>query len=599
MDWLDQYLNGLGEYKTTVSPADTHIWGVKPKLNNIQERMQFDAAAQSELEFRQIVQEARTALEAHGEVADAVGADPGSPARSSTTSVTPTPSITPTITITPSITVTTTPTVTPTISVTPTITPSATTYPGMLAANSPLIAVNYGNVDNIYGTNKTVTRDYAYDPDVAWVGDLVNGSIYRFAYLDFNINIPGAWSFLLNDQIGLPNYRSYMWKNNSTNSQIVPSAGWYGFTNSSYLTGTTTLILSAIPVSPTPTPTITPTRTPTRTPTPTVTPTISVTPTITPTISITPSITPTITVTPTVSRSFNPGAFGTPQTIQTQMGYGGDNNSFYTRRTGTFSLLNEYYPTLSASGLVYISNGGVYMMMAPGTTTVDPNIPNFNLTFSNWTLGNFQGPDAYGNYAWQDNYSVKYPETATDAGNVPNIWNQNGSAANTYIYVTLSASAIAAGLSATSIVISGLSALMLNNDLGNYSYNNYNIQYNGGPRAIYNNSQTFTKTTSSGDYQYLWAAPQVADGVGGSFGYLRFILYYTSNGRTWGLILSGSGGTYQTGIFLPAMFSNYTERGINAPVRGIPLSGWNLTNTSAGSLFRTDTSAEIGYLRIR
>jgi len=82
MDWLDQYLDGLGEYKTTVSPADTHIWGVKPKLNNVQERMIFDAAAQSEAEFRQLVQEARAGLEEHGmsrdDVAEGIGADPGS-----------------------------------------------------------------------------------------------------------------------------------------------------------------------------------------------------------------------------------------------------------------------------------------------------------------------------------------------------------------------------------------------------------------------------------------------------------------------------------------------------------------------------------------
>jgi len=92
MDWLDQYLNGLGEYKTTVSPADTHMWGVKPKLNNIQERMQFDAAAQSELEFRQIVQEARAELETQGgggmsvdDVEAGIGADPGSPTVQTTT----------------------------------------------------------------------------------------------------------------------------------------------------------------------------------------------------------------------------------------------------------------------------------------------------------------------------------------------------------------------------------------------------------------------------------------------------------------------------------------------------------------------------------
>jgi hypothetical protein len=61
MDWLDNYLDGLGQYKVTVSPPDTHVWGVKPKLNNIQQKMLFDAAAQSELEYRLIVQEARQA----------------------------------------------------------------------------------------------------------------------------------------------------------------------------------------------------------------------------------------------------------------------------------------------------------------------------------------------------------------------------------------------------------------------------------------------------------------------------------------------------------------------------------------------------------
>ena len=61
MDWLDNYLDGLAQYKTTVSPSDTHIWGVKSTPNAQQKRMLFDAAAQSELEYRLIVQEARQA----------------------------------------------------------------------------------------------------------------------------------------------------------------------------------------------------------------------------------------------------------------------------------------------------------------------------------------------------------------------------------------------------------------------------------------------------------------------------------------------------------------------------------------------------------
>jgi hypothetical protein len=81
MDWLDQYLDGLGEYKVTVSPADTHIWGAKPKLNNIQERLIFDAAAQSEVEYRQLVAEARKEEERQGMGPSlGIGADPGSPA---------------------------------------------------------------------------------------------------------------------------------------------------------------------------------------------------------------------------------------------------------------------------------------------------------------------------------------------------------------------------------------------------------------------------------------------------------------------------------------------------------------------------------------
>ena len=61
MDWLDNYLDGLGQYKVTVSPCDTHTWGNKPNLNNQQKKMLFDAAAQSELEYRLIVQESRQA----------------------------------------------------------------------------------------------------------------------------------------------------------------------------------------------------------------------------------------------------------------------------------------------------------------------------------------------------------------------------------------------------------------------------------------------------------------------------------------------------------------------------------------------------------
>lgn len=61
MDWMDEYLYSMGQYKTTFSPADTHIWGVKPTPNAQQKRMLFDASAQSELEYRLLVQESRQA----------------------------------------------------------------------------------------------------------------------------------------------------------------------------------------------------------------------------------------------------------------------------------------------------------------------------------------------------------------------------------------------------------------------------------------------------------------------------------------------------------------------------------------------------------
>lgn len=61
MDWMDDYLNGMGEYKTMMSPVDTYAWGVKPVLNAQQNRMLFDAAAQNELQHRLMVQEARQA----------------------------------------------------------------------------------------------------------------------------------------------------------------------------------------------------------------------------------------------------------------------------------------------------------------------------------------------------------------------------------------------------------------------------------------------------------------------------------------------------------------------------------------------------------
>ena len=65
MDWLDYYLNGLDEYKTTVSPADTHIWG-PAKPSKQQQSMIQDAVAFDQQQQMRMIQEARRQLEEHG-----------------------------------------------------------------------------------------------------------------------------------------------------------------------------------------------------------------------------------------------------------------------------------------------------------------------------------------------------------------------------------------------------------------------------------------------------------------------------------------------------------------------------------------------------
>jgi hypothetical protein len=234
MDWLDQYLDGLGEYKTTVSPADTHIWGVKPKLNNIQERMIFDAAAQSELEFRQMVQEARAELETQGgggmsvdDVEAGIGADPGSG----------------------------------------------------IVNNTQSFSVNTNNITLDLQGNASVFE--------FTVGNVVSS---------FNINIVGFGSFSLLNNYDVNNFNNcYLSAFNFNNfsitynpvfvtaSETLCSNGqlftiYYTNTGSAIFT-----IFKSNTVEPVPSPTPSVTPTPTLTKTPTLTPTISITPTRTPT----------------------------------------------------------------------------------------------------------------------------------------------------------------------------------------------------------------------------------------------------------------------------------------------------------------------------
>jgi len=172
--------------------------------------------------------------------------------------------------IDPSITITAAPavTVTPTPSITPTVTPTTTQFPGISTSND-YIAVNYGNQNIfLFGSHTIVQRNYNYDPDVVWDNTSVNGNNYRIALLDWNFITPGSWSFTLENQsYGVD---GYAWKNNSTDSSIIPTGGWFGYVpyGTTFQAGSATLILSATsqPATPTPTPTPTITPTPTNTP---------------------------------------------------------------------------------------------------------------------------------------------------------------------------------------------------------------------------------------------------------------------------------------------------------------------------------------------
>jgi len=275
MDWLDQYLDGLGKYKTTVSPADTHIWGVKPKLNNVQQRMLFDAAAQSELEYRELVREARQDLEentqgpgemSQHDIACGIGADPGS----------------------------------------------------YISSQVQVYGVDVNNQTLILPGNASIFE--------FTVGSSVSS---------FNIVMEGFGTFSLLNNYDVNNFGNcYLSAYNLNNfyitynpvyvtaSESLSSNGqlftiYYSNTGSAIFSITKSDTVEPVP---TPTPSVTPTRTlaltPTVTPTITRTPapsnTPSITPTLTPTTTVTrtPTVTPTTTVTrtPTVTPTASPAA---------------------------------------------------------------------------------------------------------------------------------------------------------------------------------------------------------------------------------------------------------------------------------------------------
>jgi len=274
MDWLDQYLDGLGEYKTTVSPADTHLWGVKPKLNNIQERMIFDAAAQSELEFRQMVQEAREELETQGggamsvdDVEAGIGADPGSGIVNNTQS----------------------------------FSVNTNNITLDLQGNASVFEFTVGNAVSSFNINIVGFGSFSllnnYD-----VNNFNNCYLSAFNFNNFSITfnpvfVTASESLCSNGQLFTIYYTNTgsalftIFKSNTVEPAPTPTPS---------VTPSTT---PAPAISPTPTVTPTISITPTRTPTPTVTPTVTITPTIsiTPTRTPTPTVTPTVTITPTIS----------------------------------------------------------------------------------------------------------------------------------------------------------------------------------------------------------------------------------------------------------------------------------------------------------
>ena len=269
----------------------------------------------------------------------------------------------------------------------PTITPTTNQFPGISASND-YIAVNYGNQNIfLFGTNTVVQRNYGYDPEgPVWDNTSVNGNNNRIALLDWNFITPGSWSFTLENQsFGVA---GYAWKNNSTNSSIIPTGGWFGYVpfNSNLQAGTTTLILSAVPVSPTPTPT----RTPTPTVTPTVTPTITPTPTSTPIPAI-PGIDTNYVQDIYLTNSDNPGMNGVWTNVSQGFGFPAWVNYSYNGNAHIFAPNNGY--SGGDSWTFYDTDQGEPIQPSNPSTNRD-SIPtsgwtqNVSISAHTWKYGN-------------------------------------------------------------------------------------------------------------------------------------------------------------------------------------------------------------------
>jgi len=521
MDWLDEYLDGMGNYKTTVSPADTHIWGVKPKLNSTQQRMIFDATAQSELEYRQLVQEARSALEEHGmshaDVAEGIGSDPGSAIVGSNLSYS-------------------------------------------ISGNNVTVQLP-GNASQFNFTVSNSTSTF----NITIAG---YGSFSMLNYYDAN-NFENCY-------LSAYNFNNFSITFNPvyvTATETLISNGQY-FTVFYYNTGSALFSISKseiIEPVPTPSPKVTPSRTPTQTPSPTRTPTT------TPTTSPTRTATPSPTVTPTASPAAAITGFGTPaRIIVASNNYSSDDqNGYYTRKSpGSNLSLQGYAPifTLSGTGCGYSCDNGGYAYICSPSSFVMYNGARVSQPQSAWAYIQF-GIDVYGNPYYN---TIISQYDATDINNMPTFWAKNGGSGNGQIYniisVCVSAESVDAYLPISTLMLSISGVKFLGNGTS-FESRNSGFYY----------CQPLTASGIDSDMSYptgnmVWSGAKTFQPFSNG-NYMQLFLVYGVDKDYYGTLLNGGRPSWRVIQFNSA----YTDQSrnfrmlynFNTSAFGIPLSGWN------------------------
>jgi hypothetical protein len=596
MDWLDQYLDGMGNYKTTVSPADTHIWGVKPKLNSTQQRMIFDATAQSELEYRQLVQEARSALEEHGmshaDVAEGIGSDPGSSIVGTNLSYSISGNNV-TIQLPGNAS-----------QFNFTVSNSTSSFNITIAGYGSFSMLNYydaNNFENCYLSaynfnNFSITFNPVY---VTATETLIsNGQYFTVFYYS-----TGSALFSIS--------KSEIIEPVPTPSPTVTPSRTPTQTPSPTITPTQTPspTLTQTPatsptVTPSTSPTQTPTSSPTQTPSPTLTPTPTTSPTVTPTTTTTPTRTPTVTPTttpttsptgtatpsPTVSPTASPAAaiagFGTPEKIIVATGdYRnlGQNGSYTRKNTGD-TLLPAPAPVWKLSGTGYgYSNdiastvggstyGGYTFIVSPSSYIVYPATGFKTTPIGQWAYINVN-LDVYGNPNWN---TLNSQPDARDINNMPTFWAKSGNMNfyNGLISVCVSAESMDAYLPISTQMLS-ISGITLYNPNGVPNYN----------EGLYY-CQPLTASGIDSDTSYptgkmVWSGAKTYDF--GSGRYLQLFLVYGIGKDFFGNLENAGRPSWRVILYNNAYVDsqrNFTMLfNFNTSAFGIPLSGWNSYNS--------------------